>query len=92
MSTATKKEEATNRPATEFKSGFVRATVWPNETTKGTRYNVTLSRLYNSGDGWKSTSSFGARDLPDVLRATVLAEIWVRDNTPQDAPAAEEGR
>ncbi len=87
--TAEKKEKA--RPVTEFRSGFVRATVWPNETPRGTRYNVTLSRLYNAGDGWKSTSSFGARDLADVLRATVLAEIWVRDNTPQDEPA-EEGR
>jgi len=71
---------ASKRAAHEVRAGLVRATVWPNETKHGTRHNVVFSRRYKVGEEWKSTSSFGLRDLPDVLRATVEAETWVRQH------------
>ena len=79
-----------NKPTHEVKAGSVRATIWPNETDTGTRFNVTLSRLYRSGESWKSSSSFGARDLGDVTRASVLAEAWIREHEPKPSVEAEQ--
>jgi hypothetical protein len=80
--------EKKTRPAHEVKCGLIRATIWPNETKDGLRYNVTLSRLYKDGDAWKSTGSFGERDLFDVVRASVAAFNWIRDAQGEKAGAA----
>ena len=74
-------EKSKTKPVFEAKAGLIRAAVWPNETKDGIRYNVTLNRRYRDGDTWKSTSSFGERDIPDVVRAAVLAEAWIREQT-----------
>jgi hypothetical protein len=81
-------EKAKTKPAFEAKAGLVRATVWPNETKDGVRYNTTLSRRYKDGDTWKSTGSFGERDLMDVVRAAVEAEAWVRSQTAETKKAS----
>ena len=42
----------------------IRAAVWGNETEMGTRYNVTVSRLYKGEDQqWGTSESFGRDDL-----------------------------
>ena len=76
------------RPVHEVKAGLVKAVIWPNETTNGTRYSVTFVRLYKQDETWKTTHSFGARDMADVVRASVLAEAWVREHTPKSEEAA----
>ena len=68
-----------NRPVYEVRAGSVLASVWANSTTKGRRYNVTLTRLYKDGDAWKSSTSFGSTDLVDVARVAVVAEMWVNE-------------
>jgi hypothetical protein len=83
-------EQQKTRPVFEAKAGLVRATVWPNETKNGIRHNVTLSRRYKDGETWKSTGSFGERDLMDVVRAAVEAEAWIRALTPAESPKAAE--
>lgn len=85
-SKATQSEKT--RPAHEVKVGMVKAVIWPNATTSGTRYSVTLQRLYRQDDTWKTTQSFGERDLVDIVRATVQAEAWVREQTPRSDEAA----
>jgi hypothetical protein len=47
------------QPAHEIRMGSIRATIWENQTTSGTRFNVTVSRLYKDGEEWKQTDSFG---------------------------------
>jgi hypothetical protein len=79
---------STSKPAHEVKAGLVKAVIWPNATASGTRYNVTFARLYKQDDTWKSTASFGVRDLPDVGRAAVQAEAWIREHTPKREEAA----
>ncbi len=37
------------KPISEIRIGAIKAAIWENETTKGTRYNVTFSRLYKDG-------------------------------------------
>lgn len=61
------------QPAFEIRLGRIKAVVWENETEKGTRHNVQVSRLYKEGDEWKSSSSFGRDDLPLVAKVCDLA-------------------
>jgi hypothetical protein len=65
------------KPAHEIRFGRVKATIWANETDNGTRYNVTVNRLYKDGDEWKQTSSFGRDDLPLVAKVVDLAHVWI---------------
>ncbi len=52
-----------SKPVSEIRIGSSKATVWPNDTEGRTRYTVTFSRLYNDGDQWKTTQTFGRNDL-----------------------------
>ena len=64
----------------------MRAAIWQNATEKGTRYNVTFSKLYrDKEDNWKDTTSFGKEDL--LLLAEVArqaAGILYGDELEQD--------
>ena len=51
------------KPIHEIRIGAIKAAIWENGAVNGTRYNVTLSRLYKDGDNWKRTESFGRDDL-----------------------------
>ena len=51
------------KPVAEVKLGRITAAIWSNETSKGTFYNVTFSRLYKDGSDWKRSDSFGRDDL-----------------------------
>lgn len=69
------------RPVHEIRLGAVKATIWPNETTSGTRFSVTLSRLYKDGkDEWKQTDSFGRDDLPLLTKVADQAHDWIFAN------------
>ncbi len=67
------------KPAHEIRLGRIRATVWANATgDNGTRYNVTLTRLYkDDDDNWRDSNSFGRDDLLAVGKAAELAFFWV---------------
>ena len=56
------------QPVHEIRLGRIKATIWENDTRNGTRYNVTLTRLYKDGDEWKDSASFGRDDLPLVAK------------------------
>ena len=48
-------------------------------TYRGVMFTVTLSRRYRDKDGaWKSSSSFTANDLGQVVLATLAANIWIQ--------------
>ncbi len=51
------------KPIHEVRLGSVKAAIWENQTDNGTRFNVTVSRIYKDGEEWKSTESFGRDDL-----------------------------
>lgn len=72
-------ETKRSKPIHEVKVGMVKAAIWANDTTRGTRYNVTIARLYKADGGWKTTQSFNPRDLADVMRVSVLAEFWLQE-------------
>jgi len=51
------------QPVKTLRMGRIQAAVWENHSDKGAFYNVTVSRSYKEGDGWKSSDSFGRDDL-----------------------------
>ena len=79
--TATKKKSSKNgsaaRPVQEIRMGRIRAAIWENETTNGTRYNVTVSRIYKDGDTWKDSNSFGRDDLLIVAKVLDRCHTWI---------------
>jgi hypothetical protein len=68
------------QPAHEVRLGSIKATIWENETSAGTRHNVTVSRIYKDGDQWKQTESFGRDDLPLLAKVVDLAHSWIFQN------------
>lgn len=65
------------QPAHEIRLGAIKATIWPNETNSGVRFNVTVARLYKDGDKWKQTDSFGRDDLPLIAKIADQAHTWI---------------
>jgi len=69
------------RPVQEIRIGRIRAAIWANETENGTRYNVTVSRLYKDGDKWKDSNSFGRDDLLLVAKVADACHSWIYSET-----------
>lgn len=77
-----------NRPTHEVRLGSVKASLWPNQTPLGVRYNVTVTRLYRDTDAsWKTSQSFGRDDLLLVCKVLDMAHTWMLT---QGAPARTE--
>ena len=64
-------------PVHEVRLGAIKATIWENETSVGTRHNVTVARLYKDGDEWKQTESFGRDDLLLLAKVLDQAHSWL---------------
>ena len=71
------------RPVHEIRFGYVRGAIWRNDTEKGPRYNVTISRSYKQGDVWKDATSFGRDDLLLVAKTADQAHSWIHDQQRQ---------
>lgn len=81
---------AQDRPVHEVRLGKVKAAIWRNETDSGTRYSVTLSRIYKTDSGWESSMSFGRDELPLVSKVADMAHTWIyQQNEKSDAPQSE---
>ena len=65
------------QPAHEIRMGAIKATIWENQTTVGTRHNVTVSRIYKDSDEWKQTESFGRDDLQLLGKVIDIAHTWI---------------
>lgn len=71
--------------------GRIRAAIWENETTSGTRFNVTVSRLYKDGDNWKDSTSFGRDDLPVVAKVVDRCHSWIFAENGGTTDSSDEG-
>ena len=58
------------QPTSEVRIGQIKAAIWKNETDAGTRFNVTVTRIYKEGEEWKYSERFGRNDL--LVLAKVL--------------------
>lgn len=67
----------TSKPAQELRFGRIKAAIWQNESENGSRFNVTFTRLYRDGEGWKNSESFGRDDLPLLAKLADQAHSWI---------------
>ena len=71
---------STNKPVHEVRLGSVKAAIWANQTTTGTRHSVTFNRIYKDGDVWKRTESFSREVLPLVEKVADIAHRWIYEH------------
>ncbi len=71
-----------NKPAHEIRNGAVKVTIWSNEDQNKTRYSVTVSRSYKSGEEWKQTTSFFKSHLSKLTAALDQAAQWIAEREP----------
>ena len=76
-----------NKPAAELRIGAVKATVWENEVGGITRHNVTFSRIYRDEDQWKTTHSYGFKNLLTLAKLADQAHTLIAEA----APSASDG-
>jgi hypothetical protein len=70
--------KTTKKPIREVRLGRIRAAIWENATTNGTRHNVTFSRLYRDEEGnWQDSSSFVRDDLPILCKVADRVHTWI---------------
>ena len=86
-----KDADMAKKPVHEIRLGRIRAAIWENETQNGTRYNVTLSRLYRDGDQWKDSSSFGRDDLLLVAKVADEVHTWIYSQSQTRSETPDEG-
>ena len=68
------------KPVHEVRLGSLKAAIWQNKTDNGTRFNVTVARIYKDGEQWKSTDSFGRDDLLPLAKVIDQAHSWIFEN------------
>lgn len=67
-----------SRPPTQiFRMGYIKASIWRNESKVGVRHSVTVCRLFKNGDVWQESTRFGRDDLPLVSKVMDLAHEWI---------------
>ena len=69
------------KSAHEIRIGRIKAVIWENETSAGTRHNVQIQRLYRpeGSEEWQTSDSFGRDDLLLVAKVADLAHSWIFD-------------
>lgn len=72
-------------PVHTIRKGLIKATIWQNETEKGTFYRTTIMNLYRKGEKWKSSNSFTRDQLLVVARLAQEANAWIYENAKKDA-------
>ena len=77
-----------SKPAAELRIGAVKAAVWENEVGGITRPKVTFSRIYRDEDQWKTTHSFGFKNLLSVAKLADQAHTLIAERKAEAASAA----
>ena len=76
--TTSQESKAMSRPPVHtIRMGFVKASIWRNETKFGLRHQVTVCRLFKNGDMWQESTRFGRDDLPLAAKILELAHEWI---------------
>ena len=76
-----------SKPAAELRIGTVKATVWENEVGGIPRCNVTFSRIYRDGEQWKTTHSFGFKNLLTLAKLADQAHTLIAERNVDTAQA-----
>lgn len=68
-------------PVHQIRFGFIKASVFQNQTKVGDQYSVSIVRLYKNGEQWKESTRFGRLDLPLVAKAADMAHTWIYEQS-----------
>jgi len=71
---------ATKQPIHSIRFGYIKASIWQNQTKAGDRHNVTLTRLFRDGDLWRESNHFGRDDLLLLAKVVDQAHTWIVQN------------
>ena len=77
-----------SKPAAELRIGTVKATVLENEVGGITHHNVVFLRIYCDGDRWKTTHSFGFKNLLTLAKVADQAHTLIAERNAEAAPAS----
>jgi hypothetical protein len=84
MKNRTSNAKSPQHPVHKIRHGAVSASVWQQETDKGTLFNVTFQRVYRDGNAWKNSTSFGKQHLLVIGLIAARAFEWIA-NQPRSA-------
>ncbi|MCA9124042.1 MAG: hypothetical protein H6822_19235 [Planctomycetaceae bacterium] len=65
------------KPVHEIRFGLVKASIWENNTKNGTRFSISVCRLFKDGDTWRESSRYGRDDLPLLAKVADKAHTWI---------------
>lgn len=65
------------QPEHKIRHGAVSASIWRQETDKGSIFNVTFQRSYKEGNDWKNSNSFGKQNLLVIGLIAARAFEWI---------------
>jgi hypothetical protein len=77
MKNQTSTNKSNEKPVHKIRHGAVSASIWRQETDKGSLFNVTFQRSYKDGDDWKNSTSFGRNNLLVVSLIAARAFEWI---------------
>jgi hypothetical protein len=77
MKNQTSNPKSGQQPVHKIRHGSVSASIWRQETDKGTLYNVTFQRAYLDGEEWKHSASFGRNNLLVISLIAARAFEWI---------------
>ena len=81
MKNQTQVNKSSSQPVHEIRHGAVSASIWKQETHKGSLFNVTFQRSYKDGDTWKNSTNFGRNNLLVVSLIAARAFEWIANQT-----------
>jgi hypothetical protein len=71
-------------PNHEIRVGAIKARISQKQTRSGSRYTISLVRLFRNGDVWKESTRFGRDDLPVLRLLLDKVYSWILCNTKND--------
>ena len=77
-----------NKPVAELRIGAVKATVLENPIGGITQHTVTFSRIYREGEQWKTTHSFGFKNLLTLAKLADQAHTLIAERNAEAAQGA----
>ena len=87
MKSSTPSDRSNTQPVHKSRHGAVSASIWRQETEKGSLFNVTFQRAYKDGETWKNSNSFGRNNLLVVSLIAARAFEWIgNQDTKRSSP------
>jgi hypothetical protein len=65
------------RPVHQVRYGFLKGTIWKNQTRAGEMFHVTIVRLFKNGSKWQESHHFGRDDLLLAAKVCDACHTWI---------------